>query len=489
MAAGTSRAGDGSVQQTEERALKRRHAGAPCAEDERTQEDHRVGLAVDRESQFIGSMEYEQIQHPGKEGQIRYVCLTQVESNKEVIDPKALAASDEEVDKEVIDPKALAALEYRVEPDRESVLRRLRTEWDAALAHQEAQRGEPDVATPTSVRARLLEREHPAQEVQGTYKVYLEETEWDLARETDIFYVLLEGAVDGACAYAQGDRQAMEDRYCLQDFVIETNTGNFSVHLTAVFDGHGGFICAQSMSKYFQIYLKSRLEWFNSEEMTIEGIWNALKLAPVDFSRRFDQDGSGCCVNATLEIEGVGLFCLNVGDSRAFLMTGDGEAIQLSEDQTLPSTKYERGNQNRNIKISRGRATITQRGHTHLLSAARAIGDKGTKNGENYTIQYVSTRPKIVMPTKALIEERLGRSLREEEPLLLVQGCDGIFDVGTTNQYALFIAEMLKKGATPAQAMATAVEAAYRGAFVESNPYKRGSTDNLTMTGKWVHIT
>lgn len=434
---------------------------------------------------FIGELKYSEIPHPREEGRLRDVCLLQVPS-----DAGGKISSEE-----------LANLEYRAEPGRKSVLERLGTEWRAAQAHQDAQK-ESDIFN--QVSQFLLKRdgiplesqteisEFPDSFPEKTVKIdniFEEEEDRWFPDETSVNFALLKE--NYAYAWAQGNRKEMEDTHCAKLFEIVCGEKHLKVGLTAVYDGHSkkfrcptGDLCAQLLADHFDLYLKERLERHNRDEMTLEGTWNALKLAFVDFTRTF-QDRSGSCANVVVEIERMGLLCANVGDCRAFLVMEDGQTIQLSEDQKVPFYRGRRQEKDTGEPQlpTKAERSFLHRGGLQLfegrvcgLNIPRTIGDKG---GENCTTQYLSARPKIVMPTQEKIEERLGRSLKEGEDMLLVQGCDGLFDVGSTAQYGRFIAELLKQGHSLSDIMGKCVEAAF----------KCKSQDNLTMQCRLVHFT
>lgn len=418
-----------------------------------------VHSAIFNGPEFVGELAYKEIPHPRKEGRMRHVCLLQVPSG-----PGGAISSEE-----------LSNLEYRAELDLESVNRRLDKEWCATSGSYRWNSMLMDAIGTILTRAT-----HPFQGETGKYMMqdnFIGDDASSPLRWTEVHFAPLGEDIEGGYAFAQGKRSAMEDAQCMENFTIACGGSDVPVTLSGLFDGHSGLLCAKLLALCFPCYLKKRLELHNATGLTTVGIWNALKFAFVDFTRSFHTK-SGSCANVVVEIEGHGMTCANLGDSRAFLITEEGGVIPLSEDQSFLSDedeeedlgKYERGNLHRGLKI------VNNRVQGVGVNMARAIGDK---KGEIYESQVLSARPKIVMPKRARIEMYIHRQLKEDEKLLLVQGCDGLFEVGASEQYANFIASMLKKGLSLPHMSAACVEAAF----------VTGSKDNISVMIKSIPIS
>lgn len=198
-------------------------------------------------------------------------------------------------------------------------------------------------------------------------------------------------------------------------------------------------------------HLKTRLEEFNRNGLQDVGIWNALKVALVDLSRSYEGNRSGATANVCLQI-GNKVWMANVGDSRAILIKPDGAAVQLTEDQKPFMEKYQRG--------------IEKRGHTvdfddnfipridRDLAVARSLGDHNLRGG-------ASPRPKIT-----LYELPEGSN-----SCYLLQACDGIWDVASTDQVGQLAFQQIKKGRSLPVTAADIVKAAFQ----------TGSRDNMTV--------
>jgi serine/threonine protein phosphatase PrpC len=258
----------------------------------------------------------------------------------------------------------------------------------------------------------------------------------------------------GGVAEAQGRREEMEDTHLTGRFEMEFEGQKKTIDLSAIFDGHGG----KGMSAYARAHLvghlKKRLKEFTDLfGHNDEAIWNALKISLVDLSRSYNKDDAGATANICIKI-GNKVWFDNLGDSRALILTSKGEVVQMTEDQKPNDPKYKKG--------------VLKRGHDvfdrdkdgpscidGVLAVGRALGDHGLEGG-------VPTRPKVTCYT--LPEE-------EAEPSYVIQACDGVWDVATTQQVGKLVQELLKKGySLPAAA-----------AEIAKTAFKAGSGDNLTV--------
>ncbi len=210
------------------------------------------------------------------------------------------------------------------------------------------------------------------------------------------------------CHYI-GQREAMEDEHLTASFVLEVGGNWFPIHLFAVFDGHDGNQAAQFLKEKLAEELGRALLEFNPEELTDEGIWNALKLTFVRLNDRFQEARSGSTATVLMILDEKA-WVANVGDSRTILVKDDGTTIALSEDAKPSTERFEKGIEKRGGHVFAGRVNLQ-------LAVARAVGDRGLG-------QAVSSRAKITMIP--LSEIGVGSHF--------VLACDGIFDVASSRQ-------------------------------------------------------
>ncbi|XP_057784127.1 probable protein phosphatase 2C 47 [Salvia miltiorrhiza] len=221
----------------------------------------------------------------------------------------------------------------------------------------------------------------------------------------------------GSCSEI-GPKQYMEDEFiCVDDLPqhLGTNKGFPSPGaFYGVFDGHGGKDAASFTRKNI-------LDFITQDSHFPDGIKRALKNAFVKAdnaladAKNLDQS-SGTTALVAL-ILGRTMIIANAGDSRAVLGKR-GRAIELSKDHK-PSCTSER------IRIEKLGGVIYDGYLNGQLSVARALGDwhmKGAKGSQC----PLSSEPEL--------EELV---LTEEDEFLII-GCDGLWDV-MSSQYAVTI--------------------------------------------------
>ena len=146
-----------------------------------------------------------------------------------------------------------------------------------------------------------------------------------------------------------GQREGMEDSYqCIQDLKLHPK---IPVSYFAVFDGHGGYQCAQFLRDNLhlclvQAFLRRRApsstpdfsmaeatsltDSDNLAEALIESINEAFASADSIFKERFGELAKQCGSTAVVcLIMGQRLICANLGDARAVLCR-DGKFVELS---------------------------------------------------------------------------------------------------------------------------------------------------------------
>ena len=362
----------------------------------------------------------------------------------------------------------LDSLEYWADMDERSVVRRHARNLDAARAQErvgenarfnkimlamQAAAAEPDrlktgVLTTTARHGKRLNVSFRSSDVlpAGTASHQgLRPTMEDAADVGSIFTYLGEQEVE------EGEEEEAPQR-------------EEEVHYSAVFDGHGGRRWAVAAAVGYSWLLSLRLAELDLYGLPGRNI--ALKISTVDFSRTY-RGGDGATANVCVEFNDGSLWCANLGDSRAFLVTEIGEVVQLSEDQKpLAEERQVHGGRVmvRPNKFARG---VFKRGHGVFgrrvdgkLAVARALGDGLITSGRSKTTRI----------TREILEAVLDRPLDEGEKVYLGQGCDGVFDVASTEQVGRLVAGQLAMGHTCARVAADVVSAAIWA----------GTSDNVT---------
>ena len=237
----------------------------------------------------------------------------------------------------------------------------------------------------------------------------------------------------------------MEDEHLATSFDLKVGGEVYPVSLFGVFDGHGGGQASAYVRDNLQKKLVEMLIRFCPNELTNEGIWNALKLTFVGLNKDLAHPRAGTTATVSMILDGK-LWTANVGDSRTIL----DDATQLSEDAKPNDPRYRGGITNRGGMVFRDRVN-------GQLAVARAIGDHSLKDQDDQGF-VVSARPKITMIPLSEIEAGTH----------LILACDGIYDVASTRQVSTAVRE---------DRDTSAVELAKNIVY---SAYQAGSTDNLS---------
>ncbi|WP_062267626.1 PP2C family serine/threonine-protein phosphatase [Endozoicomonas arenosclerae] len=264
----------------------------------------------------------------------------------------------------------------------------------------------------------------------------------------------------------------MEDAHLADTFSLQCGDKTIPIAITGVFDGHtssgDGSLASNYAARNITRYLAKRLAEFNpTGELTEVGIWNALKLALVDLSRdpfyyQKETYNTGTTANISLVI-GDHLWVVNTGDSRAILLKEDGSCLQLSEDAKayienndyLTSEKSEYGvsGEKRGGYFDPVDGRLRSPNRMVSLGTARSVGDVNMGGA-------ASARPKITC-----------FALSELQGGTLIQCCDGVFDIASSDQVAERVFENRKLGDFTSKDLAEDIVQA---------SYYTGSKDNLT---------
>ncbi|MRI33061.1 hypothetical protein EOPP23_08700 [Endozoicomonas sp. OPT23] len=252
------------------------------------------------------------------------------------------------------------------------------------------------------------------------------------------------GVGKSAVCHTQGRETKMEDEHISAGFTIKAGGKEVTVDVSGILDGHGGNSAAKQAKKLLEVHLQKRLQEYCKDGVEGEegdaAIWNAIKIAFVDTSHAIKHSkgalGAGTTANIAIKI-GNDLWVANSGDSRAILLNKDGSAVQLSEDAKAKNDKF-RGS------VEKRGGEVTKNGRVNNSTAvARSLG-------EHAELGAVSARPKI---TKVPIQP--GQKL--------IQTCDGVPDVGRTDEIAKVVHDGLESGDTLAMAATRLVESAMKG--------------------------
>ncbi|KAK3224202.1 hypothetical protein Dsin_011227 [Dipteronia sinensis] len=249
----------------------------------------------------------------------------------------------------------------------------------------------------------------------------------------------------------KGPKQYMEDEFiCIDD--LHGHLGSDSdLHspgaFYGVFDGHGGIDAASFARENMLKYIVEDSHFPSSTKRAVKSAYVKVDHALAD-AKSLDRT-SGTTALAALML-GRTMLIANAGDSRAVLGKR-GRAIELSKDHK-PNCTSER------LRIEKLGGVIYDGYLNGQLSVARALGDwhiKGTKG----SICPLSCEPEL--------EEQV---LTEEDEFLVL-GCDGLWDVMSSQCAVTMVRKELMLSNDPDKCSKALVKEALQ----------RNSCDNLTV--------
>ena len=255
----------------------------------------------------------------------------------------------------------------------------------------------------------------------------------------------------------QGWRDQMEDAtLCL--LKLEEPLSNAS--LFGIFDGHGGPMVAKICEQSFPLEICRQAKLTTDLSVALEKSYTEIDAflqttgslknmrtsgssASIPLSRidepegvkrenLFDFIGSTAVISVIRDNQ---IFVSNAGDSRAILCRG-GEAVELSRDHK-PESPRERSR----IENAGGRVSIV--GPCHRvdfgLNLSRALGDFLYKRNADLPAshQKITATPEIVIEPIQANDE------------FLLMGCDGVFELLSSQQVINFVRFRLKTGMDP----------------------------------------
>ncbi|KAI4327854.1 hypothetical protein L6164_020266 [Bauhinia variegata] len=254
----------------------------------------------------------------------------------------------------------------------------------------------------------------------------------------------------GSCS-EKGPKQYMEDEYICVDDLSENLGPGANIPspgaFYGVFDGHGG-VDAASFTK--TNILKLIVEDAHFPSGIKKAVKSAFAKADHAFADAKSLDSSSGTTALTALMLGRTTLIANAGDSRAVLGKR-GRAIELSKDHK-PNCTSER------LRIEKLGGVIYDGYLNGQLSVARALGDwhiKGSKGSKS----PLSSEPEL--------EEIL---LTEEDEFLIL-GCDGLWDVMSSQCAVTMVRKELMQHNDPERCSKALVKEALQ----------RNSCDNLTV--------
>ncbi|PAN51777.1 hypothetical protein PAHAL_9G619900 [Panicum hallii] len=272
-----------------------------------------------------------------------------------------------------------------------------------------------------------------------------------LISPTDVRAGFLPVFRSGSCAET-GPKSYMEDEHVCVDNLIE-HLGGRAAGIPApgafygVFDGHGGTDAACFVRKNLLKFIVEDMHFPTNVEKAIRGAFLKADHALAD---SHSLDNSSGTTALTALIFGRTLFIANAGDCRAVLGKR-GRAVELSRDHK-PTCKSEK------IRIEKLGGTVFDGYLNGQLAVARALGDWHMK-GPKGSISPLSAEPEL--------QEIV---LSEEDEFLII-GCDGLWDVMTSQCAVSIVRKELMQHNNPEKCSGELVQEAL----------KRDSCDNLTV--------
>ncbi|CAF1248248.1 unnamed protein product [Adineta steineri] len=242
----------------------------------------------------------------------------------------------------------------------------------------------------------------------------------------------------------QGWRVDMEDAHATVLKLDDNRWSHWSYF--GIFDGHAGFRTAIKSAEKLHLRIVSSLNSLVQDNENLKSLptitssqldFNKLEMAMKDAYFKFDNewreenrsnnpdDKSGSTAISCL-VDSERIYFLNVGDSRAILVSPDGRILLATKDHK-PSDQAERQ------RIHEAGGTVLIQRVNGSLAVSRALGDFEYKNNCNRRPdqQLVSPEPEITFYAHS--------NKQDEQIAFVVLACDGIWDVLTNEELATYI--------------------------------------------------
>ncbi|CAF4122687.1 unnamed protein product [Rotaria socialis] len=247
----------------------------------------------------------------------------------------------------------------------------------------------------------------------------------------------------------QGWRVDMEDAHATILTLDDNSWSRWSYF--GVFDGHAGYRTAVKAAEKLHLQILSSLNALVADNAN-ETVPSKVISSQLDFSKfetaikdayfKFDHewreenrnnnqdDKSGSTAISCL-IDAERVYFLNVGDSRAILVSSEGRVLLATKDHK-PSDQVERQ------RIQDAGGTVLIQRVNGSLAVSRALGDFEYKNNSNRRPdqQLVSPEPEVTCHSRTLT---IDSNKQEEQIAFIVLACDGIWDVMTNEELAAYI--------------------------------------------------
>lgn len=263
-------------------------------------------------------------------------------------------------------------------------------------------------------------------------------------------------------------KRGLEDRYIQFSVPVNVEGKMLSADCFALFDGHGGALCADFMCANLINTMVKVMNVLNKEGKAYT-LANALRITFVLLDSMFKR-----CVEIVSPLEKPGTtFCLalivdgklflgNCGDSRAVLNDGQLQngTMQLSYDFKANDDRAKKTTRKRSGNIFFSSGAMRVQGN---LAVTRALGNEHLRD-KRTGLKPISCSPKIVyLDLRNVVKDTLNASL--------ALCTDGAFDNASSRQVGDFCCRLLS-GGEGVSAVARAVVLAARSAL---------STDDLTV--------
>ncbi|CAF2378091.1 unnamed protein product [Rotaria sp. Silwood2] len=236
-------------------------------------------------------------------------------------------------------------------------------------------------------------------------------------------------------AAMQGWRSAMEDKH--KHLISLDNHSWTSWSYFAIFDGHNGVDTAKNASEQLHIHLLNAFNHMSDKkhdnekssgasdrasQLNLDQLHAAIKQTYFELDkdlRKVVKDDSGCvCITCLISPEKI--YLINIGDSRAIIISHDGHVLAHTEDHKPEDPAEQERIHEAGGKISKSLIGGVLRVENQL-AMTRVLGD-------------FAMDKHIVPPMADIIE-----CPRNSVASFIVLACDGIWDVMTNEDVALFV--------------------------------------------------
>lgn len=251
---------------------------------------------------------------------------------------------------------------------------------------------------------------------------------------------ILHGSTFGF-ASMQGWRSTMEDKH---KFLIPLDHYAWKFwSFFAIFDGHNGIDTAKHSADHLDIYLLHALnkmledngyheskypEAVRSSELNLDQLKNVIKETYYQLDqnlRRMVKDESGCvCITCLIGPEQI--YLINIGDSRAIIFSAEGQILAFTEDHKPDDPAEQERIHEAGGTISKPCAGDVLRVENQL-AMTRVLGD-------------FAMDKQIVPPMADIVQFP-----RKSSAAFVVLACDGIWDVMSNEDVAMFVSQRTLK--------------------------------------------